>query len=132
MLLLPARERGQPQPPRDDPVDMLEQQHLGEQILILGARLQLAHCFIADPKELFAWHGVLVFWEPVQDELLILLLERARLAPQRRNAGVGRPAEGQGSQHGSTCTVTSSSSSSFLSFFSTAYAIAWAAATLHF
>jgi len=38
MLLTPARERRQPQAPRDDAIDMLEQQHFGEQVLVLRAR----------------------------------------------------------------------------------------------
>jgi len=58
-----------------DAIDMLEQQHFGEQILILRARLQLPHRFVADPEQLRTRHVVFVLLEPLQDELLILLLE---------------------------------------------------------
>src|SRR6266581_5664692 len=108
---------------------MLEQQHFGEEILLLRDRLQLARGFIADFQQLGARHGVLVLLEPLQNEFLILLLERAGSSADRRHAGFGRLLEGQGGQHGSTCTVTSSSSRSFFSRSSTASAIACASAT---
>src|SRR5687768_4691419 len=130
MLLFPARERRQPQPARNDPIHMLEQQHLGQQVLILRARLQLAHRFVADPQQLFPRDRVLVFLEPLEDELLVLLLQRAGQAPGRSNAGAAGALEGERGQHGSTCTVTSSSSRSFFRRSSTASAIACAAATL--
>src|SRR5438094_771193 len=38
MLLTPARERRESQAPGDDAVDVLEQQHLGEEVLPRGAR----------------------------------------------------------------------------------------------
>src|SRR5712671_3606007 len=108
---------------------MLEQQHLGEQVLILGARLQLPHRFVADLQQLRPRHRVFVFLEALQDELLILLLERSGQPPDRRDSGALAGAlKGQG-QHGSTCTVTSFSCRSFLSRSSTASAIACASAT---
>src|SRR5205814_526569 len=91
MLLAPAREGRQAQAPRDDAIDMLQQEHLSEQVLVLRAGLQLTHRFVADLQQL-------------------------------------RPR--YGGQHGWTCTVTSSSSRSFLSRSSTLSAIAWASATL--
>src|SRR5205809_5995267 len=110
---------------------MLEQQHFREQILILSARLQLPHRFIADLQQLRARDGVLVLLEPLQDELLILLLERARQPADWGHAGGFAGAlKGQGGQHGSTCTVTSSSSRSFFSRSSTASAMACASLTL--
>src|SRR5436305_1083068 len=125
VLRAPAGERRQPEPPRDDPVDVLEQQHLGEQVLAGRALLQLAHGFVSDLEQLRARQPVLVLLDALQQELLVLLLERA-----------GRPARDaravfvvQGAQHGSTCTVTSWSWRSFLRRSSTWSAIAWAAAT---
>ena len=133
VFLPPPRERRQPQPLCDNTIDVLEQQHLGEQVLILRGCVQLAHGLIADLQQLGARHGVLVLLESLQDELLIFLLERAGRPAHRRHARLLAGAlEGKGSQHGSTCTVTSSSSSSFLSFSSTASAMACAAATFAF
>src|SRR2546427_192159 len=117
------------EPPGDDAVDMLEQQHFGEEILILRARLQLAHGLVADFQQLRARHRVLVFLEPLQNEFLIFLLERPRCTTHRCHAGLARLLEREGRQHGSTCTVTASSSRSFFSRASTASAIAWASAT---
>src|SRR5437879_8819227 len=94
---------------------MLEQQHFGEEILILRARLQLAHGLVADFQQLRARHRVLVFLEPLQNEFLIFLLERPRCTTHRCHAGLARLLEREGRQHGSTCTVTASSSRSFFS-----------------
>src|SRR5882762_4256045 len=111
MLLAPARERRQAQSPRDDAVHMLEQEHLGEEILILRARLQLAHGFVADLEQLSPRDRVLVLLDPLQDELLVLLFQRARGTRRaRRRVALGRGR----AQHGSTCTVTALSSSSRL------------------
>src|SRR2546429_7286204 len=124
VLLAPARERGEPQPPDDDAVYMLEQQHLGEQILPRRAPFQLAHGLVPDLEQLFAGEGVLVLLDALQQELVVLLLERAR-RPARRT---GLVLAGQ-AQHGSTCTVTSCSRRSRLRRSSTWSAIAWADST---
>ena len=83
VLLPPALKRREPQPAGDEPVHVLEQQHLGEQVLVLGVRLQLAHRFVADTQQLLPRHGVLVLLDAVEQELLVLLLERAGRAAQR-------------------------------------------------
>jgi len=72
----------------------------GEQVLILGARLQVAHGLVADFQEIRARHRVLVLLEPLENELLIRLLEgsaacgaRASFPWQRaRSRGHGRSA----------------------------------------
>src|SRR5260370_14343164 len=111
MLLPPAWERRQAQPLRDDAVNMLEKEDFGQQVLVLRAGLQLAHCLVADFEQLRARDRVLVFLEPLQEELLILLLQRAWRPAHRWNAppgaGLVRALEGKRGQHGSTCTVTS-------------------------
>src|SRR5947208_1185490 len=116
VLLLPALERRQAQPAGDEPVHVLEQQHFGEQVLVLGVRLQLAHGLVADAQQFLTGYGVLVLLDALEQKLLILLLGRGERAPQR-------------GQHGSTCTVTSSSCRSRLSRSSTSSAMACAAAT---
>ena len=130
MLLTPARKRRQPQAAGDDAIDMLEQQHFRKQVLVLSARLQLAHRLVADLQELRPRDRVLVLLQPLENELLVLLLERSRRATHGRHPRAAGALEGQGGQHGSTCTVTSSSSKSFFSRCSTASAIACASATL--
>ena len=77
MLLPPAWERRQTQPLRDDAVHMLEQEDFGQQVLVLRAGLQLAHRLVADFEQFRSRDRVLVFLEPLQEELLILLLQRA-------------------------------------------------------
>src|SRR5437588_5034654 len=133
MFLPPPWERRQTQPARDDAVDMLEQEDFGQQVLVLRAGLQFAHRLVADLEQLRSRNRVLVFLEPLQDELLILLLQRARRPAHRRDpppgAGLVGALEGQRCQHGSTCTVTSCSSRSFFNRSSTASAIACASAT---
>src|SRR6266550_84600 len=124
VLLAPARERRQAQPPRDDAVDVLEQQHLGEEVLPRGALLELAHRLVADLQQRFAGEPVLVLLDALQQELLVLLLERARRPPRGTGALLPREA-----QHGSTCTVTSWSCRSRLSRSSTWSAIACADST---
>src|SRR6266571_3646700 len=124
VLLAPAGERRQPQPPGDDPVDMLEQQHLGEEVLARGALFELAHRFIADLQQIFAGERVLVLLDALQQELLVFLLERARRPPRGPGALLPREA-----QHGSTCTVTSWSCRSRLRRSSTWSAIACADST---
>src|SRR6266511_4120509 len=126
VLLAPAREGGKPQPPRDDAVHVLEQQHLGEQVLPPPrcVRLELAHRLVADLEQLLARQGVLVTLDSLQQELLVLLLERAR-RPAHRAGGLA-PGE---AQHGSMCTVTSCSRRSRFRRSSTASAIAWADST---
>src|SRR3989441_12878989 len=116
VLLLPALERRQAQPAGDEPVHVLEQQHFGEQVLVLGVRLQLAHGLVADAQQFLTGYGVLVLLDALEQKLLVLLLGRGGRAPQR-------------GQHGSTCTVTSSSCRSRLSRSSTSSAMACAAAT---
>ena len=128
MLLAPARKRGEAQAAGDDPVDVLEQQHFGEQILVLRARLELAHRLVTDFEQLGAGYCVLVLLEPLQNELLVLLFERAWGAANGGHPRLGR-VKRHGGQHGSTCTVTSSSSRSFFSRASTASAIACASET---
>src|SRR5438874_5889576 len=102
VLLAPAGERRQPQPPGDEAVDVLEQQHLGEEVLPRGVLLELAHRLVADLQQLLAGERVLVLLDPLQQELLVLLLERARWPARGPGARLPREA-----QHGSTCTVTS-------------------------
>src|SRR5438046_2052269 len=75
VLLTPPRERRQAQASRDDAVHVFEQQHLGEQVLSCRARLQLAHRLVADLEQLLAAQGVLVLLDPLQQELVVLLLE---------------------------------------------------------
>src|SRR5204863_148038 len=75
VLLTPPRERQQAQASRDDAVHVFEQQHLGEQVLSCRARLQLAHRLVADLEQLLAAQGVLVLLDPLQQELVVLLLE---------------------------------------------------------
>ena len=87
--LPPARERGQAQAPRDEAVHVLEQQHLGEEVLSRGVRLELPHRFVADLEQLFPCEGVLVFLDALQHELLVLLLEGARRTA-RHPSGCGR------------------------------------------
>src|SRR6266702_139400 len=125
VLRAPAGERRQPEPPRDDSVDVLEQQHFGEEVLSCRVLLQRAHRLGPDLDQLLARQPVLVLLDALQQELLVLLLQRA-----------GRPARDaravfvvQCAQHGSTCTVTSWSWRSFLRRSSTWSAIACAAAT---
>ncbi len=77
VLLAPTRERRQAQPSRDDAVHVLEEEHLGEQVLILGTRLQLAHRLVTDLEQVRTRDRVLVFLDALQNELLVLLLERA-------------------------------------------------------
>jgi hypothetical protein len=89
MLLAPARERGQAQAPGDDAVDVLEQQHFGEEVLPRGALLELAYRLVADLQQFLSRERVLVFLDALQQELLILLLERARRPP--RGAGALLP-----------------------------------------
>src|SRR3989454_174636 len=107
---------------------MLEQQHFRKQILVLGTRLQLAHCLVADLQKLGARYRILVLLQPLQDELLILLFQRSRSAADGGHPRLTR-VQRHGGQHGSTCTVTSSSSRSFFRRSSTASAIACASAT---
>src|SRR5438045_5222920 len=128
MFLPPPWERWQTQPARDDAVDMLEQEDFGQQVLVLRAGLQLAHRLVADLEQLRSRNRVLVFLEPLQDELLILLLQRARRPAHRRDASLAGALEGQRCQHGSTCTVTSWSSRSFFNRSSPASAAAGASA----
>src|SRR5439155_3539028 len=87
------------------------------------------HCYVPNPHHLPPRHVVLELLEPLQNELLILLLEGPRQPTHGRHPRLARALEGKGGQHGSTCTVTSLSSRSFLSRSSTASAIAWASAT---
>src|SRR5712691_2629143 len=133
MLLPPAWKRRQTQPLRDDAVHVLEQEDFGQQILVLRAGLQLAHGLVADFEQFRSRDRVLVFLEPLQEELLILLLQRAWRPARGRNAppgaGLVRALEGKRGQHGSTCTVTSWSARSFFSRSSTASAMACASAT---
>src|SRR5207248_10315015 len=124
VLLAPAGERRQPQPPGDDAVDVLEQQHLGEEVLPRGARLELAYRLVADLQQLLAGERVLVLLDALQQELLVLLLERARRPARGPGARLPRKA-----QHGSTCTVTSCSRRSRLSRSSTWSAMACADST---
>src|SRR6266516_3534512 len=124
VLLAPAGERRQPQPPGDDPVDMLEEEHLGEEVLACGAVFELAHRFVADLQQIFAGERVLVLLDALQQELLVFLLERARRPPRGPGALLPREA-----QHGSTCTVTSWSCRSRLRRSSTWSAIACADST---
>src|SRR5690242_2279558 len=125
MLLPPARKRRQPQPPDDDPVDVLEQQDLGEEVLTGGALFELPHGLVADFHQLLAREGVLVLLDALQQELLVLLLERARRPPGDSGARLAGE-----TQHGSTCTVTSWNCRSRLSRSSTSSAIACADSTL--
>src|SRR6267143_1749174 len=69
--------------------------------------------------------------EQLQEELLILLLQRARRPAHGRNARTGlvRALEGKRGQHGSTWNVTTWSARSFFSRSSTASAMACASAT---
>ena len=124
MLLAPARKRRQPQAPDDDAVDVLEQQDFGEEVLPGGALLELPDGFVADLHELLARERILVLLDALEQEFLILLLERPRRPPC--DAGAGVPGE---AQHGSTCTVTSWSRRSRLRRSSTSSAIAWADST---
>src|SRR6266567_4177234 len=119
MLLAPARERRESQASGDDAIDMLEQQHFGEEVLLRGALLELAYRLVADLQQVFSCERVLVFLDALQQELLVLLLERARRRPRGPGALLPREA-----QHGSTCTVTSCSRRSRLSRSST-----WSAST---
>src|SRR6266568_7605808 len=115
VLLPPPWKRRQPQPPGDDPVHVLEQQHLGEQVLPGRVLLQLAHGLVPDLQQLLARERVLVLLDALQDELLVFLLERAgRAAGSGGRSGGGRAAGGEGRQHGSTWTVTSASCRSCL------------------
>src|SRR2546426_6304324 len=124
MLLAPARERGQSQAPGDDAIDVLEQQHLGEEVLPCGALLELAYRLVADLQQVRSCERVLVLLDALQQELLVLLLERARRPPRGPGALLPREA-----QHGSTCTVTSCSRRSRLSRSSTWSAMACADST---
>src|SRR5207249_2845206 len=105
-------------------VDVLEQQHLGEEVLPSGVLLELAHRLVADLQQLLAGERVLVLLDPLQQELLVLLLERARWPARGPGARLPREA-----QHGSTCTVTSCSRRSRLSRSSTWSAMACADCT---
>src|SRR5260370_9355263 len=101
---------------------MLEQQHLGEQVLRGRGLLQLAHRFVADLEQRVARQRVLVLLDALQQEFVILLLERARRPPRRPGGRLPRQA-----QHGSTCTVTSWSCRPRFIPASTGSALAWAA-----
>src|SRR6266550_6304772 len=124
MLLAPARERREAQPPGDDAVDVLEQQDFGEEVLLRGALLELAYRLVADLQQVCSRERVLVFLDALQQELLIFLFERARRPPRGPGALLPREA-----QHGSTCTVTSCSRRSRLSRSSTWSAMACADST---
>jgi len=108
-----------------DPVDVLEQQDLGEEVLTGGALFELPHGLVADFHQLLAREGVLVLLDALQQELLVLLLERARRPPGDSGARLAGE-----TQHGSTCTVTSWNCRSRLSRSSTSSAIACADSTL--
>src|SRR5438477_590001 len=124
-LLAPTRERGEPQPPYNDAVHMLQQQHLGEQVLPRRRALfQLPHRLVPDLEQLLAGQSVLVLLDALQQELVVLLLERDRRPARRTGLVLARQA-----QHGSTCTVTSCSRRSRLRRSSTWSAIAWADST---
>src|SRR5438876_1149174 len=84
-------------------------------------RLEPAGELLADGAALRPFDGREVVLE---QELLIVLLERPRRPPC--DAGAGVPGE---AQHGSTCTVTSWSRRSRLRRSSTSSAIAWADST---
>src|SRR5207253_2158813 len=103
---------------------VLDQQHLGEEVLPRGVLLELAHRLVADLQQLLAGERVLVLLDPLQQELLVLLLERARWPARGPGARLPREA-----QHGSTCTVTSCSRRSRLSRSSTWSAMACADST---
>src|SRR5213593_4065769 len=59
VLLAPAREGRQAQPPGDDAVDVLEQQHLGEEVLSRRALLELAHRLVADLQQILSRERIL-------------------------------------------------------------------------
>src|SRR5438477_429669 len=104
---------------------MLQQQHLGEQGLPRRRALfQLPHRLVPDLEQLLAGQSVLVLLDALQQELVVLLLERARRPARRTGLVLARQA-----QHGSTCTVTSCSRRSRLRRSSTWSAIAWADST---
>src|SRR2546425_1147779 len=93
MLLAPARERGQSQAPDDDAIDVLEQQHFGEEVLPCGALLELAYRLVADLQQVRSCECVLVLLDALQQELLVLLLERARRPPRGPGALLPRAAQ---------------------------------------
>src|SRR5439155_1577472 len=96
----------------------------GELLADGAALLELPDGFVADLHELLARERILVLLDALEQEFLILLLERPRRPPC--DAGAGVPGE---AQHGSTCTVTSWSRRSRLRRSSTSSAIAWADST---
>src|SRR5438552_18412725 len=84
---------------------MLQQQHLGEQVLPRRRALfQLPHRLVPDLEQLLAGQSVLVLLDALQQELVVLLLERAWRPARRTGLVLARQA-----QLGTTCTVTSSS-----------------------
>src|SRR5207245_3073214 len=82
------------------------------------------YALVADLQQVFSRERVLAFLDALQQELLVLLLERARRPPRGPGALLPREA-----QHGSTCTVTSCSRRSRLSRSSTWSAMACADST---
>src|SRR3990172_2900269 len=128
MWRAPAGERRQSQPPLNDAIAVLEQQHFGEQILVTAAVLQLAHRLVADREQILARQPVFVLIDALENELLVFLAQWWP-GPGRAMRRGGAPV-GERVYHGSTCTVTSARFKSCLSRASTWSAIACAAATL--
>ena len=60
VVLGPAAERRQLEAARDDPIDVLEEKHLGEQVLALSG-LELAYRFVPDPEQLFGGAPVFLY-----------------------------------------------------------------------
>ncbi|MFN9939312.1 MAG: hypothetical protein ACK56I_07540, partial [bacterium] len=86
-LALPATERGQPQPPRDDPVHLLPHQQLGQPDLV--GPLERRHRLIPDLEQHGAGNRVLVVLDFPLDEQLVLALE-ADLGEDTRPRRCGR------------------------------------------
>ena len=87
VALAPAAEARKPQPSLDDSIDVIEHEYFSEHQLALWPRIEFADGLIPQTQQLGTRELLLVLFNPLSDEFLVLAAQR--LSPSLGTFGLG-------------------------------------------